>query len=267
MKKKESAVKKREEKFLAVDAGNSRTRFGLFHGDRFAGSANIAGADARSYSAGRLAGEIVELNGGLKADACMLSSVVPGRNEFLLDVCRRACSAEPVLLTHDMDAGVKFRYENPGELGLDRFAAAAACRELYPGKNVIIIDAGTALTFGVLRCSGEFAGGMIAPGPGLQAEGLAEKAALLPPVEIARPPSLIAVNTARGIQSGVFYGFLEMTAGLVRRLKRELGDEAFVIATGWWSEILGEFSGAVDKVDPFLVLRGIRIIHKRNLKP
>ncbi len=253
---------------MAVDAGNSRTRFGLFRGGGFSGSVTVENREAglSRAAAGLLSGEIIALNGGLKADSCMMSSVAPSRNEFLLAVCRGACSSEPVFLSQQMDSGVKFNYEEISQLGLDRFAAAAACRELYPGENVIIIDAGTAVTFGVLNRRGRFEGGMIAPGPGISAECLAEKTAGLPAVEVKRPASLIATNTSDAVLSGVFYGFMYAVDGFVRQLKKELVLPAKVVATGGWSGMLAEFSEEVDYTEPELVLKGMMVIHGRSLK-
>ncbi len=266
--KKKQLNRRREEMFLAVDAGNSRTSFGLFRGGKFAGSVTVENREAglSRAAAGLLSGEIIEMNGGLKADSCMMSSVVPSRYEFLLAVCRGACSSEPVFLSHEMDSGVKFNYEDISRLGLDRFAAAAACRKLYPGENVIIVDAGTAVTFGVLNKKGRFEGGLIFPGPRISAECLAEKTAVLPEVVIKRPASLIAANTADAIISGVFYGFIHTVDGLARQLKKELVLPAKVVAAGGWSGVLAEFSEEVDDTEPELVLKGMMVIHERSVK-
>jgi type III pantothenate kinase len=78
--------------------------------------------------------------------------------------------------------------------------------------------------------------------------------------ELAEPPSAIGGNTIEAMQSGTFYGFIGLLEGMVSRFKAELGEDAQVVATGGWSELLGRASRAVDHVDPLLTLEGLRLV-------
>jgi type III pantothenate kinase len=260
---------KRERSFLAVDAGNSRICFGLFKSDKFSGCIHVINKEIRGngkISPETVSKEIIELNKGEKAHSCLISSVSPSENDFITAAASGACDNAPVFLKTSMLSGVKFNYKDISKLGNDRFAACAAARELYPTENVIIVDAGTAVTLGFLTESGEFMGGIIAPGPGICAECLSAKTASLPFVGVNAPVSLLGVDTEESIRSGIFYGFIEMVDGLVRKMKRELKINARVLASGGWSGILAEYSKTVDDAEPFLVLIGLRVIYEKNKK-
>ncbi len=252
---------------LAVDAGNSTICFGIFMGKELENKVSVpAGGVPPAGDAGRrkfFAG--LGLSGGVrKPRSSLISSVVPGCDEALAAFCREFSHDEPRFLSASMETGVVLKYDNIFQLGPDRLAAAAACRDLYPGEDVIIVDAGTACTFGFLNRAGEFEGGLIMPGPGAAAECLRARTSLLPGVEIYPPRSLIGSNSFDSIRSGVFYGFIDGVDGIVCRIKETIGRPAKVVASGGWSQMLGVFSKTVQIVEPSLVLKGISIIEGKN---
>lgn len=255
-----------EGSLLAVDAGNSSVCFGLFSGSVITGVFDMPAGDIAARGGGGVASMLKEMNFGKKADSCLISSVVPSARGGLLSICGRASENKPVFLSHEMDCGVRFRYDDVSSLGRDRIASAAACREMYPGEDVIIVDAGTAVTFGFLSRSGEFEGGLIMPGPGISAGCLAERAELLPSVKPAPFLPVLASSTEDAVRSGVFWGFVKAVDGIIAELKRVIGRDAVVVAAGGWSGMLREFSGAVDSVEPLLVLKGVNVIYRRNQK-
>lgn len=259
MKKKEKAG---EESFLAADAGNSRVSFGIFSGRCFKGAVSLSLGEIENFP-GLIAAEIIALNGGAKAVACMISSVVPSRNKFVQEVCRGACSSEPVFLSGEMDSGVEYAYDT-SMLGPDRMAAAAACRSLFPSENVVIIDAGTAVTFGALSRAGKFEGGLIMPGPEASAKALFECAELIVPFDFNPGTSLMAANTTDAVSSGVFLGFVKAVEGIALEMKKAFGGSAKIVASGGWSGALREFSSVVDAREPFLVMKGLRVIFERR---
>jgi type III pantothenate kinase len=125
-------------------------------------------------------------------------------------------------------------YRQPRELGVDRLAAALGARQLWPRRNVIFVDFGTATTVTALTAGGRIAGGAIFPGFGLWTEMLAARTAQLPAVEMGLPRRALGRDTRAGIASGVFFGH----AGAVRELVARISGEAFgrgkflVVGTG-----------------------------------
>ncbi|MBQ7248970.1 MAG: pantothenate kinase, partial [Deltaproteobacteria bacterium] len=83
-------------------------------------------------------------------------------------------------------------------------------------------------------------------------------------VEMVRPPKIIATNTVNSIQAGLFFGYTAMVDGLVAQMKAEAGEEPPVIATGGLSAVIASGSSAIDRVDPLLAMKGLRILYERN---
>jgi type III pantothenate kinase len=127
-----------------------------------------------------------------------------------------------------------------------------------------VVDFGTGLTFNAISAEGDYLGGAIAPGIGIAAEALFQRAAKLPPVDLSTPPSVIGRNTAHSMQSGLIFGYVSLVEGMVTRFKRELGPEMKVIATGGYTEIIARETQMIDVVAPSLTLDGLRIIWDMN---
>src|ERR1051326_1221501 len=154
------------------------------------------------------------------------------------------------------------RYDNPAALGADRLCNAVAGYE-KSGGAVIIADFGTATTYDVVSKKGEYLGGIIAPGVETSAASLFHRAAKLPPVQLQFPKQLIGTNTVACLQSGIMFGARDSVDGMIRRLKREIGRNSRVIATGGFAGLMAERSTMIDSVEPELVLEGARIIFGR----
>ena len=159
--------------------------------------------------------------------------------------------------------GVRIRIENPKEIGSDRIVNAVAAHRLYGGP-VIVIDMGTAITFDAVSKDGDYLGGLIFPGVMIASESLFMRTAKLPRVEILKPDGIIGRNTTHAIQSGLFYGYLSLIEGIVYRMKKELGGDALVVATGGYTNLFFPETDVIDKVEPHLTLKGLRIIYEMN---
>lgn len=195
----------------------------------------------------------------------MMSSVVPQINFTIEHMCRSYFNMEPMIVGPGIRTGINIKYENPRELGSDRIANAVAAYELYGGP-CITIDFGTATNFGVISEKGEFLGGAICPGLKLAAEALTERAAKLPRFELAKPENVIGRNTIANMQSGIVYGYIGQINYLVDRMKRELGaPEAKVIATGGLAVLVAGESKVIDVMDGLLTLKGLCLIHQKNV--
>ena len=89
-------------------------------------------------------------------------------------------------------------------------------------------------------------------------------AAQLPQVSIGRPPTVVGRSTIPAMQSGVFWGYVGLVEGLVRRIRDERGEAMGVIATGGLAPLFATVTDVIDKVDPDLTLWGLRLIYRRN---
>lgn len=251
---------------LVIDAGNTQIVFGVYEGQNLRAHWRLSTQRERpadEYGALlRHLFEIASLPTG-EVDAAILSSVVPPLTPVLEQTIERYFSSRPLLVEPGIRTGMPILYENPQEVGADRIVNGVAAYARTQGAT-LVVDFGTATTFDAISARGEYLGGAIAPGIGIAAEALFARAARLPRVEVRRPPRLIGRNTVHSLQSGLFYGYVALVEGMVRRMKEELGGEAKVIATGGLVDILAPALECVDQVDPLLTLEGLRILYECN---
>lgn len=198
-------------------------------------------------------------------EGIVISSVVPTINFTIEHMCLNYFGITPTFIAPGVKTGINIRYENPRELGSDRIANAVAAYDEYGGdKPVIYIDFGTATTFGVVDEHGAFLGGAIFPGIKLASEALVSGTAKLPRFALAQPEHVIGRTTLTNLQSGMFYGYVGMVTNLVQQMKKELGKEATVVATGGMAVLIAEEAKVIDKLDGLLTLKGLRLIYERN---
>ena len=162
--------------------------------------------------------------------------------------------------------GINIKYANPGEVGADRIVNAVAAYNLYGGP-CIVIDFGTATTFGAISETGEFLGGAIAPGIKSSMEALVNTTAKLPRIELTRPDKVINRTTVTNMQSGIVYGFVGMVDYMIKKMKKELHTtDCKVIATGGMGALLAEELTSITLLDRALTLKGLKIIYDLNTK-
>ena len=252
---------------LAIDVGNTNTVLGVFAGKelkahwrlttRRDGTADEYGILLRAL----FAGADIPLEG---VGSVIAASVVPPLDASVEAMCLQLFGSAPLWVGPGIKTGMPVRYENPADVGADRIVNAVAAFEQYGGP-CIVVDFGTATTLDAIAAKGEYLGGAIAPGIGISAEALFQRAAKLPRVDVARPKTAIGRNTVASIQAGLFYGYLGLVGEIVRRMRAELGGEAVVVATGGLSHLILAEADFVTHVDPLLTLTGLRLLHERNL--
>jgi type III pantothenate kinase len=192
-----------------------------------------------------------------------LCSVVPPLTGVLDESCRTYFGQAPLIIDASVKTGLTIRYDNPREVGADRVVDAVAVYRLY-GAPACIVDFGTATTFDAISREGDYLGGAIAPGIGIAAEALFSRTAQLPRIDLVRPPGPIGRNTVHSMQSGLLFGYVGLVEGMVARFRKELGDDTRVVGTGGLVEIIARETNVIQEIDPWLTLRGLRILWDLN---
>jgi type III pantothenate kinase len=198
-------------------------------------------------------------------DGIIISSVVPPIMDALERMCIRYFDIKPLVVGPGVKTGLDIKYDNPKEVGADRIVNAVAAIHEY-GYPSIIVDFGTATTYCYVNEEKQYLGGAIAPGIGISTEALYTRASKLPRIEIVRPEGVVGKNTISAMQSGILYGYVGQVEGIVNRMKKESKKAPIVIATGGLAGLISEESSVIDIVDPFLTLKGLQLIYKRNME-
>jgi type III pantothenate kinase len=239
---------------LAIDIGNSATKFGVFDGDRF----------VKRFTAptirGKSGDEIYESVAGevdFHVDRVIISSVVTELIDAFRDLSEVHFNKHPVIVDSSFDFGLKVVYDPPSDAGTDRLVAASAAVRKY-GAPCVVCSFGTATTVDAVNSRGEFVGGAIAPGINTLGEALFLKTSKLPRVELVRPAKATGDSTAECIQSGIFYGYVGLVRELVTRIRAELGEPAPVVATGGFAQLIAGEVDFLDHADELLILEGLR---------
>jgi len=271
---------------LALDVGNTNTVLGLYKiGPGGANGKPVAlGRDGlvaswrvsthRTQTAdeyGVFFVNLFNLNGLSTKDVhyIIISSVVPPIESTLEEVCEHYFHLKPLFVEPGIKTGMPVLVDNPSELGADRLVNAIAAFEKYGGPT-IVVDFGTASTFDVVSRRGEYLGGLISPGLGISADALFSRAARLGRVDIRRPAKVIGTNTVSHIQSGLYYGYIGLTDGILERMIAEMaadsGDATVpkIIATGGLAGMIAGDSRYIETIDDLLTLDGLRLVFERN---
>lgn len=250
---------------LVIDIGNTNTVVGIFDRDKLLASWRLTTQRERTVDEyGILCRNLLSIAGidAAHVTGIAIASVVPPLNRVLSEMARHYFGLDPLFVEPWLkEIGMPVLYNPPHDVGADRIVNGVAAYTKYGGP-AIIVDLGTATTFDAVSARGEYLGGAIAPGITAAAESLFQRTARLPRVEIKRPPRIIGTTTVESIQAGLYYGYISMVDGMLRRMKAEL-ENPVVIATGGLASLIAGDSTEIKLVDDNLTLDGLRIIYER----
>jgi type III pantothenate kinase len=253
---------------LAIDAGNTNIVFAVCDGETIRAEGRAATKTSRTADeyAVWLSG-LLELQGLCFGDLnqAIIATVVPAALFDLRTLCRRYLRCDPIVVGDPgVKLGIGIKVDRPDAVGADRLVNAVAAHARYKGA-LIVVDFGTATTFDVVAENGDYEGGVIAPGVNLSAEALHQAAAMLPRVAFHRTQQVIGKDTVPAMQSGMYWGYVGLTEGLIARIKAEYGKPMTVVATGGLAAIFQRQVSGIDNAIPDLTIRGLMLIHARNI--
>ena len=250
---------------LAVDIGNTHTIIGIFSANQLTASWRMASSAHRTADESWLVIKSFCADAGIPTSSITgvgISSVVPDLTDIFITIAQKYLRAEPICVSAALDLGIKVLYKDPSTVGADRLCNAMAGFKKYGGP-LIIIDFGTATTYDVVSKDGDYLGGIIALGLEAGAAELHRRAAKLPKIDLHFPKEVIGRETVSSMQSGIMFGAVDAVEGMVRRIRKELGTEAKVIATGGLSTVMAKHTKVIEACEPSLVLEGIRLVYNR----
>lgn len=246
---------------LCLDVGNSHIYGGVYESGRILLTFRKASKPGSSSDEYGLFFRTVLRENGVDPNQVIeiaLCSVVPEAVYAISAGCLKYFDIRPFILQAGVKTGLKIQYRNPLEVGADRIANAIAGVELFPSKDLIIVDLGTATTLCAIGKDRSYRGGVILPGLKMSMQALESGTSKLGSVEITRMDTCLGRTTASSIQSGLYFGHLGALREIMLRIQLEEFDNQrpYVIATGGFATLFGG-TGLFDQVVQDLVLRGL----------
>jgi type III pantothenate kinase len=208
-----------KENYLIIDQGNTLTKIALFEGDDVKwvnNYSNLSSIDIKSFS----------ITGGLKAG--IISSVAQSESKLT----SMFPNVPWIILSHETKIPIKNKYKTPESLGKDRLAAVVAASNLFEGCDVLVIDAGTAITYDLINKHKEYQGGSISPGLSMRFKALNSFTGRLPLIEIEPFDQLIGLNTYEAILSGVMNGARVEMEGIIKEYQLKFPDLKTILTGG-----------------------------------
>tara|TARA_R110002126_G_scaffold291063_2_gene450205 strand:+ start:7757 stop:8485 length:729 start_codon:yes stop_codon:yes gene_type:complete len=195
---------------LIIDIGNTRVKTAVFEGDKIV-SRHIFGKS-------RLLSEIKKIIKNYKIGATIISSVSSITSKKLEKLHKLI---PYMLVSPEIKTPFKNLYSTPKTLGVDRMALVFGAVIIYPNHNVLIIDAGTCITFDFVNKQKEYLGGAISPGIEMRYKALNTFTSKLPLLEISKPLHFTGNSTNESIHSGVVNGVIQEIDGVIEQYKNK----------------------------------------------
>ncbi|WP_452598873.1 type III pantothenate kinase [Pontimicrobium sp. MEBiC01747] len=238
---------------LIIDIGNTYTKLAVFELDKMQEKVVVETVDILK--------KIKKIKKKYREIEKAILSSVGKINENDFKFLKKEFKLE--VLNHKTKVPFKNLYSTPETLGIDRIALVCASVEKYPDRNVLIIDAGTCITFDFINSKNEYLGGAISPGINMRYKALHNQTANLPLLDIEVPKSIIGTSTNTAIHSGVINGVLNEIEGNVN-VYREKYPDLTVILTGGNTKMLSKQLKSSIFANSNFLLEGLNFILQYN---
>jgi type III pantothenate kinase len=236
---------------FVLDAGNTQIKAAVFEGENLIESLKDPSKE-----------ECLQLLQKYKITASIISESGKGNPELTKLI---GSFGKSIILSHLIPVPFKNMYATPETLGMDRVAGICGAQHLFPGKNCLVIDLGTCITYDFMDASGNYLGGAISPGLRMRLKAMHEFTDKLPLVEFQSVPDLIGNSTVTSMLSGTFHGMSGEIIGNISRYRESYG-EVQVILTGGDSPLFGKHIEIDIFAAPDLVLYGLNKILLFNVQ-
>lgn len=238
---------------LIIDIGNTRAKLALFEKDQLVTVIIVDPNDfEESFS------NLIEDIGDI--DAC----IVGATGEIPKDMIKNLEKHCPTLvLDHSVKLPFTNDYSTPTTLGVDRMALISAAAAQYPEANVLVIDAGTCVTYDFLDSQNHYKGGAISPGLMMRYDALHNYTANLPELEPTKPETIIGDSTANSIHSGIVYGLVNEIEGAIARYNEQFLDLTIILTGGDTHFLLDHLKNGIFANSNFL-LEGLNYLLTHN---
>jgi type III pantothenate kinase len=245
---------------LAVDIGNTAIKFGVFDGEHLTFKLSVP--TLHNLTPTGLA-NVLRDRIMLGITDAIVSSVVPEVEAAVREFIESEYNVKPTFVENTWEFGFKINHDPLPEAGTDRIVNTFSAVEKY-GVPVIVCSFGTALAIDVVDPNRTLVGGLIAPGMNTLATALNTTTSKLPEVVIEKPSRIIQRTTSLSIQSGIVYGYFGLVETLLTQIKKEIGDDPKVVATGGFAKLIAENTTQIDIIDDNLLLDGLQKLHLRH---
>jgi type III pantothenate kinase len=245
------------------DVGNTHTHIGVGTASKVTRHLDFPTAGWKTGAAQREAAKFFRDE---TLEGASLCSVVPRVTPLVSRFVKTKLRAAEFVLTSKTARGVGIDYPAPETIGPDRLANAIAAQRFF-GAPAVVVDFGTAVTFDVVDGSGNYVGGVIAPGLSVMTDYLHEKTALLPRIEIRDVKAVIGKNTTQAMLIGAVHGYRGLVRELILQLKKALKARRLpVVATGGYAKLIAARLPEITAVMPSLTLEGLRLAWAARLE-
>ncbi len=237
---------------LAIDIGNTRIKLGLFRKNELVQNETWEVLDL---------GALKKIAYNQRVQNVIFCSVAEISEEFAS--CFKG-NFRYLQLTEKTPLPINNLYQTPATLGKDRLAAVVGAYHYQPGKNCLVIDAGSCITFDLLNAKGEYLGGNISPGLDMRLKAMHHFTAKLPMVERKQPKSFLGYNTESALQNGGQLGALLETEAFIDLCKQNFRS-LHIFLTGGDADFFENRLKTKIFVHPNLVLEGLNKIMNYNV--
>lgn len=252
---------------LVIDVGNTNTVFAVFDGDILRGQWRISThAERTADEYGLWLGQAFRHLSITLPDIkeAILATVVPEAQFEVIRCCKYYLQCEPLVVGNvPLTMNITIDVDKPEDVGADRVVNAVEAWKRYQ-CGLVVLDFGTATTFDVVSGSGAYIGGVIAPGVQLSLEALQQAAAKLPAIRLRAPEHVIGRNTISAMESGVYFGYVELVEGVLRRIQAEQPDVKKIIATGGLASLYARHITSIDETIDDLTIYGLMTLYRMN---